>query len=64
MAALARRETRLLTPEERAAIELRIAKLKAEMGAMKPLSRNPGEVAKWAELYTELDALELQLEGE
>jgi hypothetical protein len=53
-----------LTPEERAVIELRITELKGEMAAMKPLSLNSAGVAKWAELYTELDALELQLEGE
>jgi hypothetical protein len=53
-----------MTPEEREAIERRIAELKAEMLAMKPLSREPAATAKWAELYAELDALELRLEAE
>jgi hypothetical protein len=52
-----------LTPEERAAIELRIAELKSEMEAMKPLSLNSASVAKWVELYTELDVLELRLDA-
>jgi hypothetical protein len=53
-----------MTPEEREGIERRIAELKAEMGTMQPLSLDPSVVARWAELYTELDALELRLEEE
>ena len=53
-----------MTPEEREGIERRIAELKAEMGAMKPLSLHAEEVTKWAELYQELDALELRLEDQ
>jgi hypothetical protein len=53
-----------MMPEEREAIDRRIVELKAEMATMNPLSLDSSGVAKWAELYQELDALELRLEDE
>jgi hypothetical protein len=53
-----------MTPEERETIELRTAELKAEMATMDPLRLDSLGVEKWAKLYAELDALELQLEAE
>jgi hypothetical protein len=47
----------MLTSEERAAIALRMADLKAKMDALDHL-RNHDNIPEWAKLYEERDALE------